>query len=262
MSLERASWIAGIVGTVFAVTWGIWTYLRPPESSTPPHGPTITGSQNVLIQGNNNVIDAPPGTPSQNGSPNPETQLEMLTTGISRASLEAEFGPAKFDDRDAELGIANLVFVFPRFFLQAVVSRDGKVIFYSVTTRSPDFRPAIPKLGGKLMESRFAAFGDAEHVSSEMASKYYEYLERIYLGNVGSYRNFYLGYCPAGAPPVWEKFVPVVLERDGAAALKQFRTDNAPNCFGVGDIHGDEDKILHNVGMGIDYYVARDIPKG
>ena len=260
MTLERASWIAGIVGTIFAVFWGIWLYIRPPESSLPlqPTQPSINGSQNVLIQGNNNVVGTPSDSAPRKGI-NPESALATLTTGISRTSLEAQFGPAKFDETYSELSANNLVFVFPRFFLQAVISREDKVVFYSVTTRSTDFRPSIPKLGGQLLSSRFSDFGEAEHVYSYMTSKYYAYAEKIYRGNAGNYRNFYLGYCPAGAPPVGDKFVSVVLEHDGLAAHKQFRAANAPNCFGVGDILGDEDQILEKISMGINYFAARDL---
>lgn len=154
---------------------------------------------------------------------------------------------------------SNLIFVFPRFFLQAILSQEGKVVFYSVTTRTTDFRPIIPNLGGQLLESHYADFGDAEHIYSHMSSKYYEYAEKIYIGNVGNYRNFYLGYCPAGVLPKPESFMPMVLEREGPSAHKEFRTNSTPNCFGIGDIQGDENGILERFGMGIDYYVARDL---
>lgn len=258
MTLKRTSLVAAIIGTIFAAAWSVWIYIRPPASSPPPQ-PSINGSQNVLIQGNNNVVGASSDS-TQRKEIIPESILSTLATGISRAYLEAQLGPARFDEINSKLGTNNLIFVFPHFFLQAVVSREGKVVFYSVTTRSLDFRPTIPKIGGQLLDSRFADYGEAEHLYSDMTSKYYEYAEKIYTGNAGNYRNIYLGYCPAGVLPMRDQFVPVVLERDGPVAYKQFRIANTPNCFGVGEILGNEDKIMESIGMGIDYYVARDLP--
>jgi len=261
MNVEKASWIAGIVGTAFAIIWGIITYLRPPESPPPPKADNrpLIGNKNVIIEGNNNVIGTTLDTPLT-PSNNPEASLTKITTGMSRTFLEGLFGPARYDELNAELGANNLIFVFPRFFLQAVVSRDRNVIFYSVTTRSGNFRPSIPKLGGELLNSHFSDFGEAVHVYSNMTSKYYEYAERINIGNAGNYHNIYLGYCPAGAPPVWEKFTPMVLEDDGPVARNKFRAENTPNCFGVGEILGKEDEVINTFHMGIDYYVSRDLP--
>lgn len=263
MTLERASWIAAIVGTIFAIVWGIVTYIRPPEGPAPTAQPqpqaTIKGNENIVIQGNNNSVISSSSAPPTKENFNPESALETLTTGMSRTALEAQFGPARFDDEIVKLAARDLIFVFPRFFLQAVISHQGKVIFYSVTTRSADFRPAIPKLDGRLLESHYKDLGNGEHIYSNMSSKFYEYAERIYLGNPGNYRNFYLGYCPAGILPGKDKFSPAVLDRDGPLAMKEFREKSTPNCFGVGDILGDEDRIFENIHMGIDYFIARDL---
>lgn len=212
------------------------------------------------MQGNNNTVhnsvSSVPPTPID-----PESLIDKVTTGITRKALEEAFGQPKFDEFIEEQGVRNLVFVFPRFFLQAVVSSTDSVIFYSVTTRSSEFRPEVPKLGGRLIETKLAAFGDAEHVYSDMTSKYYEYAEKIYLGNPGNYRTIYLGFCPSGAPPDWRKFKAAVLDRDGPARVNQFRSENAPNCYGVGDIMGDEGAIVQGVRMGLAYFVARDLPQ-
>lgn len=63
--LEKSSWVAGIVSAALAILalgWTVWTYVRPPESSTPPPSPTarIEGSNNILIQGNNNTVASQP----------------------------------------------------------------------------------------------------------------------------------------------------------------------------------------------------------
>lgn len=263
--LEKSSWIAGIVSAVLAVVgfaWGVWVYLRPPESPQPQATTiaSISGDRNVVVQGSNNTINnsISSATPA---TVDPESLVDKLTTGITRKSLEEVFGQPRFDEFIKELGVRNLVFVFPRFFLQAVVSSADSVIFYSVTTRSTAFRPEVPKLGGRLVETKLAAFGEAEHVYSDMTSKYYEYAEKIYLGNAGNYRTIYLGFCPSGAPPDWGKFEAAVLDRDGPARVNQFRSENAPNCYGVGDIMGDESAVVQGVRMGLDYYVARDLPQ-
>jgi len=164
-----------------------------------------------------------------------------------------------FDEKIKGFGANNLIFVFPRFLLQAIISDEGKVIFYSVTTRSEGFTPSIPKLGGSLLATNFSELGGPDIINGYLGSKYYEYNEKIYLGNLGNYRNFYVGLCPAGVPPSGDKFFPVIPESDGPAAVKKFRESNSPNCYGVGDILGGEEKIVEYVGIGIDYFVARDL---
>jgi hypothetical protein len=68
--LEKSSWVAGVISAVVAILalgWAVWTYVRPPESSTPPAIPSarVEGSNNILIQGNNNTVaSAPPRTSS------------------------------------------------------------------------------------------------------------------------------------------------------------------------------------------------------
>jgi Protein of unknown function (DUF3298) len=63
--LEKSSWIAGVVSAIVAILalgWAVWAYIRPPESSTPSSTPIarIDGSNNILIQGNNNTVASPP----------------------------------------------------------------------------------------------------------------------------------------------------------------------------------------------------------
>ena len=263
-SLEKSSWIAGIVSAVLAavgIAWGVWSYIRPPETSSLPVSPTtwVTGNQNLVVHGGSNTINLASPALAQM-QPNPELLIAKVNTGITRKSIEALFGQPRFDDPIPSLGGRNLIFVFPRFFLQVVVSLEEKVAFYSVTTRTVEFRPEVPKLDGRLMETKLADFGDLQHVYSDITSKYYEYAEKIYLGNAGNYRTIYLGFCPSGAPPDWGKFKPAVLNQDGLAAVNRFRAQNAPNCYGVGDILGEEDAIVRQVRIGLDYYVARDLP--
>ena len=242
-NLEKSSWIGGILGAIFAffgTTWGIWIYYHPSPAPQVP-APIQTLPSMPIIE--------------------PESQIPKVTTGISRKFLDNIFGNPTFDDLYPQLKIRNLIYVFPRFFLQAVISLDGKVVFYSVTTRSSAFRPHVPKLGGRLIETKFAEFGESEHVYSDMTSKYYEYAEKYNLGNAGNYRNIYLGFCPSGASPDWDKFKPAVLDDDGEVGVKSFRLQNAPNCFGVGDINGNEDVIIQELRIGLDYYISRDLPE-
>lgn len=56
-TLEKASWIAGIVGAALTV----WEYVHSRESPPPPqtvHGTTIIGRENVFVHGDNNVVSA------------------------------------------------------------------------------------------------------------------------------------------------------------------------------------------------------------
>lgn len=258
MNLERANHIAGIASAVLAVVgiaWGVWTYFKPPETPAAP-AQNVTPSPPAIKPD----TAAIPLVTRPTGPSTPESEIASLGIGVSRAYLESKFGPPAIDNVVEGSQLRNLVFAFPRFHLQTVLSAQNAVIFYSVTTRSPEFRPTVPYLGGQLLQARFSDFGEAEHLYSEMSSKYYAYAEWIYLGNPGNYKNLYLGYCPAGVYPEQSSLEPVLLDRDGEKARKRFRNAATPNCFGIGAGDLDEQKMLTHAGFGVDYFTARELP--
>ncbi len=206
MSLEKkitiAGGIAGIIGTAVALVAYKWPPASP-ASDAPPSVQvpvTIVNSPNIQVTTPVGAVPALQGAYSPRGQRQYEDSLSWLSTGISRASLVERFGTPRFETgADAVFKASVLTFVFPRFFLQAILSSDGTVMLYSVTTRTSDFRPTIPKLGGHLLDSRYVSFGDAELRRAYMSSKYFEYLEKIDRGNLTNFRSIFLGYCPSGA---------------------------------------------------------------
>lgn len=260
MTLQRVNEIAGIVGVVFAILWGVWIYVRPPEASSAPTAsqPYFVGNQSVQIQGGNNMVGGHLSE-SEKNLDDYEARLRKLTTGVSRSFVEKNFGSPVFDDAITDLGLRNLIFAFSRFFLQIVTSNDGRVVFYAVTSRSPDFRPTIPKLGGKLLDTKFSEMGEPESATSHWSSKEFSYAEKFYLGNLGGYKDFYVGYCPAGVL-VYEKYFEYSSVGGGSVASKEFRMANSPNCFGVGELSSGNDEIIKSVGLGLDRSAANDLP--
>jgi hypothetical protein len=258
--LEKKSWIAGIISTIFAIGWGIFTYLKPPEGQpqAPANQNTQTGNNNINVQGNGNSIGVSLASRGVIAN-DPELELEKLSIGVTRASVESTFGVPRFDRFEETLKLRNLIFVFPRFFLQTVIDGTGNVVFFSVTTRSSAFRPKVPKSEGRLLDSKFEYFGKVDHIYSDMTSKYYEYAEKFYLGNAGNYKNYYLGFCPAGEFSIHGETGPYVSSRDPSHYWAKFRKENAPNCFGVGEIPEGEEDAIRTIRIGLDYYLARDV---
>lgn len=239
---ERYGVVAGIIGTVIAGAaffYDLWKDNRPSKVPEPMPSP----------------LAGPLPTPVK-----PELLISKLTTGMSRKSVEAVFGVPMFAEPNQQYAVDNLIFVFPNFFLQTIISSEQKVLFYSVTTRGAGFQPEVPKLGGHLTSAKFVSFGEGDTVYSDATSKYYEYAEKHVLGNAGNYRTIYLGYCPSGAAPDWNKFAMPLFGQDDASAMHLFRTANSPNCYGVGDINGDVEALIQSVRIGLDYYQSRDLP--
>jgi len=61
MTLKKAGGIATIVSVVFGVGWALWIYFSPPKSNAPSTAQTavVKGDDNVVVQGNNNVVNPP-----------------------------------------------------------------------------------------------------------------------------------------------------------------------------------------------------------
>lgn len=193
MSFDRKNAVVATVIGALSLALALYAYVKPPPS--PPAAaeaaPVQAAATPTAASGAVEIMVAEPPRPS------PEESLRWLNTGITRVSLQERFGVPRFETSNQATRTTNLVFVFPRFFLQAIVGVDGTVLVYSVTTRSPDFKPAIPKLGGYLLASPFSNFS-ASTFSAYMSSKFYEYREKIEASNATNFKTIYLGYCAAG----------------------------------------------------------------
>ncbi|WKV49490.1 ETEC_3214 domain-containing protein [Dickeya fangzhongdai] len=193
-----------------------------------------------------------------------EDNLHVIYTGSSIKYVESIFGVPVKEEHSEDGKVNEYVYSFKKFYLQVVYDKNNRVILYSVTSKDKNFHPEIPYLGGVLGD-KFKTFGDdVDYLESGYSSKFYQYEEGHYLGNPGNYRNFYLTYNPAGADYVELQPLPDVYNNKESPPdkkhLEDFRSNNAPNTFGVGDIYGGPDGLELYYGLGIDYYDARDIP--
>lgn len=256
-NVEFASWVAGIV----SLLWAVYTYFWPHESAQ--NTPQLPQPSTVLSQPQTLTVPVPAPTSPAAASPvDRERLLSQIVLGATRASVEELFGKPTFDNGGSPGGERNLLFVFPRFFLQGIFSADGRLLLYSVTTRSENFRPEVPKHGRRLLEATYQTYGNAEVVYAGASSKYFEYLEVIRGANAQNFKDIYLGYCPSGGGGL--PTMPIGDVNDVAMdrrALAEFRYGSRPNCFGVGEILSNNVDLVRHYRLGLDYFVGRDLPR-
>ncbi|CAM3258305.1 TPA: hypothetical protein IBW27_004641 [Escherichia coli] len=193
-----------------------------------------------------------------------EDNLHVIYTGASIKYIESIFGPPVKEEHSEDGRVHEYIYSFKKFYLQVVYDNNNTVILYSVTSKDENFHPEVPYLR-KTLGHKFKDFGsDIDYLQSSYSSKFYQYEEGHYLGNPGNYRNFYLAYNPAGVDYFELDPLPDLSNDDKSPPnkndLEKFRNNNAPNTFGVGDIHGGPEGLELSFGLGIDYYDARDIP--
>ncbi|WP_227659818.1 ETEC_3214 domain-containing protein [Hafnia alvei] len=193
-----------------------------------------------------------------------EDNLHVIYTGASIKYIESIFGAPVKEEHSEDGKVNEYIYSFRKFYLQVVYDNNNTVILYSVTSKDKDFHPEIPYLD-KTLGHKFKDFGnDINYLQSGYSSKFYQYEEGHYLGNPGNYRNFYLAYNPAGVDYFELHSLPDFYNNNkfppNKKDLEEFRSNNAPNTFGVGDIHGGPEGLELSFGLGIDYYDARDIP--
>lgn len=193
-----------------------------------------------------------------------EDNLNVIYTGASIKYIESIFGPPVKEAHSEDSRVHEYIYSFKKFYLQVVYDNNNTVILYSVTSKDKDFHPEVPYLR-KTLGHKFKDFGNnIDYLQSSYSSKFYEYEEGHYLGNPGNYRNFYLAYNPAGVD-YFELHPLPDFSNDKKSPpnkkdLEEFRRNNAPNTFGVGDVLGSPEGLELSFGLGINYYDARDIP--
>lgn len=198
-----------------------------------------------------------------------EDGLEMINTGVSIQHVKSIFGAPIREEHLLDKGAHQYFYSFKNFYLQVVYNNNNTVVFFSVTSKSEDFKPKIPyltrfvdddfivtTLGGKFEEYSESS----NFISSSLTSKFFDYYEHIYLGNPGNYRNLYLGFNPAGID-YSETIILSGQENPSKDALDKFRRNASPNTFGVGEYLGEHNGIETIFGIGIDYYISRDLPE-
>lgn len=191
-----------------------------------------------------------------------EDGLEKLNSGVSIKHVEAIFGPPIAESKIKQpKELHQYIYSFEKFYLQVVFDEENTVQLFTVTSKTPDFRPKIPYIDIALGDKTFSEIGGGKKFQSNLSSKFYEYAEFLYLGNPGNYRNLYLAYNPAGIlykrEPIWPSFE----ELEDKKAIEQFRSSAYPNTYGVGSTLGDDEEWIQHTGVGIDFYLSRDLPE-
>ncbi|CCG88104.1 ETEC_3214 domain-containing protein [Erwinia piriflorinigrans] len=193
-----------------------------------------------------------------------EDNLNALYTGSSIRYIESVFGVPIQENHSDDGKVNEYIYSFKKFYLQVIYDDKNKVMLYAVTSKDKNFHPKIPYLDATL-GNVFDSYGkDIEYFQSGYSSKFYQYEEAHYLGNPGNYRHFYLAYNPAGVEYSNLNPLPDMHNDNNSPPRKNdlvnFRLHNTPNTFAVGDIMGLPNGPELYYGIGINYFVARDIP--
>lgn len=191
-----------------------------------------------------------------------EDSLVLLNTGVSIQHVKSVFGSPIVESHEKNKKLSEYVYSFKRFYLQVVFNNDNEVVFFAVTSKDKDFHPTVPYLNQSLGETFYAL---SEHYSENQAnysSKFFEYNENIYLGNVGNYRNVYLAFNPAGIDYDDIEMLPFdEMPNPSDEISDRFRRQSYPNTYGVGKILGGRDDNETIFGVGIEFYTSRDLPE-
>lgn len=143
-----------------------------------------------------------------------EDRLHCLAPAVRIEYFEAQLGAPAMRRTFGE-GI-EWVFVDDLFFVQACTDEDGTVLHYSVTTRDPRFRPAVPfpnagcywgpdgpQVAARLLETPFAGVeSQPDTINFTLGAQRFWYVETHYLANPGNYQSVALSVQDSGATPV------------------------------------------------------------
>jgi hypothetical protein len=160
------------------------------------------------------------------------------------------------------------IFVETKFYVQAIAEAGGKVLLYSVTTRSSNFRPTLD-LGlvkdGKnfvvvLGKTKFSELEDKPiKIYWDQGARRTWYWEKYYFGNPQYYQNYDFAYSDAGYPHC-EETVPVDMiglhDKVDLTKLppeiKHFRDVCVINTFSVSAPFSDIDDDVGSIGPDYD----------
>lgn len=191
-----------------------------------------------------------------------EDGLVLMNTGVSVKHVVSVFGSPMVENHDGNKGLSEYVYSFKNFYLQVVFDKENTVKFFSVTSKSEKFQPRIPYLDGSLGFTFFELSDSYSENKANFSSKLFEYNENIYLGNRGNHRNVYLAYNPAGTDYGRIQMLPYEeMPNPSREVSNQFRKVSYPNTYGVGSILGGREDGETEFGVGVEYFVSRDLPE-
>ena len=191
-----------------------------------------------------------------------EDGLQLLNTGVSIQHVRSVFGSPIVERHNKDIGLSEYVYSFKKFYLQTVFNEKNEVIFFAVTSKDEEFHPKVPYLQGSLGRT-FSELSDVySENEADHSSKFFEYNENIYLGNYGNYRNVYLAYNPAGVDYGNISMLPFdEMPKPSREISASFRQSSYPNTYGVGKILGGREHNETSFGVGIEYFISRDLPE-
>ncbi|WP_449106281.1 ETEC_3214 domain-containing protein [Pseudomonas mohnii] len=256
--------LAALIGAI--VTPLVTHYLEQSEKKT-----EALKAKNPAEPENKSVNASPPSeqkpilisapTPTSMNE-HPEGKLSSIFIGMSRPYVERLFGTPIVENLHDFNSSTEINYVFRKFYLQFIFSKSGSLQFYSLVSRSKDFKPCIPTIDKCLgntfsdiskIQNTNASF-EYNYVYSYLTSKHYGYGEFFYLGNAGNFQNYYLGFNSLGAD--YSNISPFVLDKNNKQEWDAFRSKHMPNAFGVGDIGAiSDDNLYYEIGP--EFYTFR-----
>ncbi len=189
---------------------GISTYLFQKDNNS-----------DIRIQGDNNVI----------GSNN---NIKLNTEEI----------------KQDEVVLNEYVFINNLCYITAITDKNGKIISYSVTTRSKDFNPELrpyQELSVTLARTKFSELPDAfEKNEVNVGAHNFHYQETYYFGNPGNYLTYIFSINDAGYVEINTNEYPTILDDlilNDPQKLKKFRENSYINTYTVTDVFFTSEQI-------------------
>jgi len=130
--------------------------------------------------------------------------IKSLAADVNIGYFESRLGGAAFINVSEKTDIKEYVFIDKNYYVDVIIDKNGKVLMYSVTTRSKTFNPTTPEGEIVLGKTRFVKlviddfFGEPDEVISVLGAHDYFYTEGYYWGNPMNYQTYYYSNSDAG----------------------------------------------------------------
>jgi hypothetical protein len=210
-------------------------------------------------------------------------RLASINTGLHVDFVDQSFGRPSVIQQVLSSRYGERIYAHKKYFLRVIVDEAGIVQFYSITTRSDDFKPPLP-LPHLFHGLRLGAFrlgnldSSPNQIALNMSSKFFYYNEKHEFGNPGFYKMYLfersdLGCCREedqfiehfklfSFDDLFDKAKGFNVNRSNAELFDKFRAPIIPNVFGVYSATNDE-KLLDYVmagGVSVNFFIAREFP--
>jgi hypothetical protein len=189
------------------------------------------------------------------------TIAASLAAGVQIDHFTELLGSASFKHHVDQY--VDYSFVRRLFYVQAVSDHNGRVVLFTITTRSKHFTPRLGFTGGhptlsiRLGKTHFA---DAASASASyhafLGARRFDYWESHYFGYPGRYQSYFLGLSDAGFLRANSRVdllrslsTPSLPDFERPGNLTTFRETAAVNSYGETAPHVDADVMFKLVGV-------------